>query len=165
MLDPSKGADAGHGDYSAYVIMGWAENDDICYVEADMARRSTPQMVADGVELVKQFRPDAFGIESNQSQYLLEHHFLAEFNNQNILGAHISPLENDVNKVVRIRRLGAMLARGCIRFKANSPGTKLLVEQLKEFPVGDHDDGPDALEMAVRLSGAMLEKREREGRW
>jgi hypothetical protein len=27
-----------------------------------------------------------------------------------------------------------------------------LVQQLKDFPVGDHDDGPDALEMALRLS-------------
>jgi len=26
-----------------------------------------------------------------------------------------------------------------------------LVEQLRSFPVGSHDDGPDALEMAVRM--------------
>jgi hypothetical protein len=25
------------------------------------------------------------------------------------------------------------------------------VEQLQQFPVGSHDDGPDALEMALRL--------------
>ena len=39
-----------------------------------------------------------------------------------------------------------------IRFKRNSPGTRLLVEQLKQFPTADHDDGPDALEMARRLA-------------
>jgi hypothetical protein len=27
-----------------------------------------------------------------------------------------------------------------------------LVQQLQEFPVAEHDDGPDALEMAVRLA-------------
>jgi hypothetical protein len=27
-----------------------------------------------------------------------------------------------------------------------------LVNQLRDFPLGDHDDGPDALEMAVRLA-------------
>lgn len=28
----------------------------------------------------------------------------------------------------------------------------LLVQQLKDFPVSDHDDGPDALEAALRLA-------------
>jgi hypothetical protein len=28
----------------------------------------------------------------------------------------------------------------------------LLVQQLKDFPVGDHDDGPDALKAALRLA-------------
>jgi hypothetical protein len=27
---------------------------------------------------------------------------------------------------------------------------------LRDFPNGDHDDGPDALEMAVRLAGELL---------
>ena len=43
-----------------------------------------------------------------------------------------------------------------VRDKAKSHGTTLLVNQLKDFPAGDHDDGPDALEMAVRLAGEML---------
>jgi hypothetical protein len=36
--------------------------------------------------------------------------------------------------------------------KAVVGGGRLLVEQLRDFPCGDHDDGPDALEMAVRLA-------------
>jgi hypothetical protein len=35
---------------------------------------------------------------------------------------------------------------------ASSPSTHLLVEQLRDFPCGAHDDGPDALEMAIRLA-------------
>ena len=65
-------------------------------------------------------------------------------------------LKNNVNKLVRIRRLGPHLAARRLRMKAGSPGTRLLVEQLKQFPVADHDDGPDALEMAVRLAAEML---------
>jgi hypothetical protein len=30
-----------------------------------------------------------------------------------------------------------------------------MVEQLKDFPAGDHDDGPDAAEMAIRLAVEM----------
>ncbi len=29
----------------------------------------------------------------------------------------------------------------------------LLIEQCRFFPKGKHDDGPDALEMAVRMAG------------
>jgi hypothetical protein len=39
-----------------------------------------------------------------------------------------------------------------LRFTSRSPETALLVDQMKDFPVGEHDDGPDALEMAIRLS-------------
>jgi hypothetical protein len=42
-----------------------------------------------------------------------------------------------------------------LRFKRDSAGARLLVRQLRDFPNGDHDDGPDALEMAVRLSRAL----------
>jgi hypothetical protein len=30
------------------------------------------------------------------------------------------------------------------------------LDQLRQFPVGDHDDGPDALEMAIRLAAELL---------
>ena len=66
------------------------------------------------------------------------------------------PIENRTNKQVRIRRLSPYLSSGRLRFKSGSPDTRLLVEQLKEFPVGDHDDGPDAAEMAVRLAAELL---------
>ena len=61
-------------------------------------------------------------------------------------------IDNTTNKQVRIRRLGPYLAQRQLRFKSRSPGTALLIQQMKDFPVGDHDDGPDALEMALRLS-------------
>ena len=33
------------------------------------------------------------------------------------------------------------------------------VEQLQMFPVADHDDGPDALEMALRLAIEVIHGR------
>jgi predicted phage terminase large subunit-like protein len=65
-------------------------------------------------------------------------------------------IQNQVNKLVRIRRLTPLLSQGKIRFKGGSPGARLLVEQLRDFPNGDHDDGPDALEMAIRLAAELL---------
>jgi predicted phage terminase large subunit-like protein len=124
----------------------------VLHVEADLARRATPEMVAAGVETCRTFRPDAFGVETNQYQELLAAEFEAEFARQSIVGIQPWSIDNRVNKQVRIRRLGPYLSARRLRFR-DTPGTRLLVEQLREFPVGDHDDGPDALEMAIRLAG------------
>ena len=157
-LDPSKGSDARRGDYSALVMLG-VDRQGMLYVEADLARRPTPQIVDDGVELYRKFRPDVFGIEANQFQELLGGQFEAEFRRQGVLGGRPLPLENRTNKLVRIRRLGPYLAGRRLRFKSDSPSTRLLVEQLKEFPAGDLDDGPDATEMAIRLAADLLQGR------
>jgi len=154
-LDPSKGADARRGDYSAFVMLG-VSRQGVLHLEADLARRPTPEIVADGVELYRRFQPDAFGVEANQFQELLAGEFEAEFQKQGILAARPWTLDNRVNKRVRIRRLGPYLSSGRLRFKAGSPSTRLLVDQLKEFPIADHDDGPDAAEMAVRLAAELL---------
>jgi predicted phage terminase large subunit-like protein len=58
-------------------------------------------------------------------------------------------LKNTIKKEYRIDSIEPLLAAGQFVFR-DSPGCKLLVDQLGEFPRGDHDDGPDALEMAVR---------------
>ena len=154
-LDPSKGSDSERGDYSAFVCLG-VDRQGFLYVQADLARRPTPQMVADGVEIHRQFRPDAFGVEGNQYQDLLAPEFEAEFRRQGMLGVQPWLINNDINKRVRIRRLGPLLAGRRLRMKADCPSTKLLVGQLQEFPLAEHDDGPDALEMAVRLAEEML---------
>ena len=96
-------------------------------------------------------------METNQFQELLAGEFEAEFLRQGIADVLPWSIDNRVNKRVRIRRLGPFLSSRRVRFKNDSPGTRLLVEQLQEFPAADHDDGPDALEMAVRLAGELLD--------
>jgi predicted phage terminase large subunit-like protein len=155
-LDPSKGNDARRGDYSAFVILG-VGTDGVFYVDADLARRATPQIVADGVEWCRLFRPDALAIETNQFQDLLGREFAAEFGRQGIVGVQPWSIDNRVNKLVRIRRLGPFLSQRQLRFR-NSPATRMLVEQLQQFPIGDHDDGPDALEMAIRMACELSER-------
>jgi predicted phage terminase large subunit-like protein len=155
-LDPSKGTDAKHGDYSAFVMLGLAE-DGTFYVEANLARRPTPQIVTDGVALLNHFRPNAFGVEANQFQSLLAAEFRAEFHRQGFATAEVQPLDNHIAKAVRIRSLGPLLAARRFKFKTNSPGTKMLLDQLQEFPLSSHDDAPDALEMALRLAGDLCQ--------
>jgi len=149
-LDPSKGKDSKVGDYSAYVRYG-RDGAGYEYVEADVRRRATDAIVADGVEHVRQFQPDGFAVETNTFQEL----FVTEFRREGQrlrIDLPLYGLENTVNKIVRIRRLGPPLAQRRLRFKARSPGTALLIQQLRDFPVADFDDAADALEMSRRLA-------------
>ena len=150
-LDPSKGRQDKSGDYQAYIKLSIGQ-DDVLYVQADMAKRPIAQMVSDGVDLYREFQPHAMGIEGNAWQDLLQPDFSQEFKTQNVLAPDVWTINNSVNKNVRIRRLGGFLAHNRVRFKQDCPSTQLLIDQLLDFPNGDHDDGPDAMEMAVRLA-------------
>ncbi|MFZ5831592.1 MAG: hypothetical protein ACOY3P_16020 [Planctomycetota bacterium] len=159
-LDPSKGADARRGDYSAFVWLG-VDRQGLVYVDADLRRRPTPEMVADGVEHVRRFQPHVFAVEANQFQDLLAGEFEAAFRRAGLTNPRPYPIENHVPKAVRIRRLGPYLASRRLRFRNQSPGAAMLVEQLQQFPAADHDDGPDALEMALRVAVEVLAGRAR----
>ena len=149
-LDPSKGG-SDSADYSAYVQVALG-HDGLLYVDADLARRDASQIVEDGCRLIRTFRPDAIGVEANQFQAVLADEF-ERVSRARGLVVPIYRITNTLNKHLRIRRLTPDLHHGRLRFKANSSGARLLVDQLRDFPSGRHDDGPDALEMALRLFG------------
>jgi predicted phage terminase large subunit-like protein len=155
-LDPSKGRDGKTGDYSAFALLV-VGNDGTLYVDADMGVRHTTAITATAIDLQRSFQPDAFGVETNQFQELLAAD-LQRVADQRHLFLPLWTINNQVPKLVRIRRLTPHLSLGRLRFKAGSPGAKLLVEQLRDFPCGQHDDGPDALEMALRLAGLLLQR-------
>lgn len=158
-LDPSKGRDAKKGDFSAIVMYGRSRNG-LEYVEADLARRPTDVICQDAARHVKRFQPDGFMLEGNAWQELLAVPLRAALL---AVGAEvqITTCENTAPKPVRIRRLTGPLAQRRMRFKARSPGTMLLVQQLRDFPNGDHDDGPDGLEMARRHAIELVSGRQR----
>lgn len=153
-LDPSKGTDAKFGDYSAFARL-MVGTDGVLYYDADLAIRNMAELVDTAIELNRQLRPDAFGIEVNQFQQLLANVIQSRAGERGVLIPQWT-LNNTVNKQVRIRRLTPYLAQGRMRFKARSPSARLLVEQLRDFPNADHDDGPDAAEMALRLAVDLL---------
>ena len=154
-LDPSKGKSDKHGDYSAIVFVGVKNG--LVYVDANLERRPPHEIVRDTLKMVIKYRPQFLGIEANQFQELLVHEFELQcgqrFTDQ--IGIHATPMVNTISKEVRVRRLGPYIVNREFRFKRDSPGCHLLVDQLMDFPNADHDDGPDALEMAIRLPSEM----------
>lgn len=172
-LDPSKGSDAKTSDYQALVFFGRAD-DGTEYIEADMGRRPlvasrspngtqlTDGMVEHVCREYKRFAPECLAVETNQFQQLLLVPFRQEANRTNVDMAFRS-IDNRVNKQVRIRRLGEPLGQRRIRFKSNSPGTRILVDQLKQFPTSQHDDGGDAAEMARRTAIELWNGKQTKG--
>ncbi len=153
-LDPSKGTDSKFGDYSAFVML-MLGLDNTIYIDADLALRNTSIIVEDGLLIQRRFQADGFAVETNQFQSMLADEMFRRANEAGIY-MPVFGFNNQTNKLVRIRGLTQYLASGRIRFKGDSPGARLLVEQLRDFPLADHDDGPDALEMAIRIAAELL---------
>ncbi len=86
-------------------------------------------------------------IETNTFQVVLKD-MLEEMSRRLGLFIPIRPVKNFSDKVARVGSLSPLIESGSILFREDQ---KALIDQLIQFPKGAHDDGPDALEMAVRM--------------
>jgi len=148
-LDPSLG-EGETCDYSAFVML-MLDRQGILWVDADLERRDTHRIAVDAVRLGRSFNPLTLCVEANGFQRLLADP-IARLSRQAGLMLPIEGWTNTASKATRIRSLAPYLARGEFRFRRHSPGTALLIEQLKGFPTCKHDDGPDALAMALEVA-------------
>lgn len=147
-LDPSKGRNARKGDYQAVVWIGYKNG--LFYVDSNIDRKPVPKMVRDYVLWNRERRTAFVGLEANAWQDLLADDYWEVCQE---IGYNADPptlVNQTVNKNVRIERLGKWLEGRHLRFR-RSASNELLVAQLKEFPYGKFDDGPDALEAAMGL--------------
>lgn len=149
-IDPSRGRSDSPGDYAAIVIVGVAPDRQLLYIDADIAVRPPEDLIRTALRLYDTYRPVWVAVETNQYHGLLERLFERESMQRYGIRIPAWPITNVEPKVMRIRRLAPYLAHRELRFR-DTPACRLLVEQLQEFPLGRYDDGPDALEMAVRI--------------
>lgn len=145
-VDPSLGNDDRKGDYSAIVFVGLSGGK--YWVDADIRRRPEGEIASDAVDLYLRHGANQLIVEENGFQRVL-HNAFHEAALARQAAIPCCGMINTGNKVLRVSSLGPMLADGLFVFK-DTAGCRLLVDQLGAFPRGDHDDGPDALEMAVR---------------
>ena len=149
-LDPSKGKGNKYGDYAAFIRLQYHAG--LVYVDADMANTWNMATIIDmAIDLQRRWLAEAFGVESEQFQELMGDNIMDKAKTLDVPFPLYKIGSQSVPKLVRIRRLTPWLAKGIIRFKGGSPGARMLADQLMDFPNGQHDDGPDALEMAIRL--------------
>lgn len=159
-VDPSLGKSK-KSDFSAIITLALdVQTGYMLVADADIERRHPDKIIIDVLEKAKWLRRDfkkryhKFGAETNQFQWFLKEQ-LAKASAKARIYLPIVEVNQTTDKLLRIQTLQPDIKNKYIKF---NPQNKLLLEQLKFFPLGDHDDGPDALEgarsLAVRRSGA-----------
>ena len=147
-LDPSKGA-TDKADFQAHVLVALVRFGTL-YVDCELRREAG--WVERAIDLAQVWNPVELLAEANNTMGLMGPVAEQILKERQAAGRpcqlNYSERINSLPKPVRIRRLSDYLRRGQIRFR-NSPGSRLLVDQLRDWPNGDHDDGPDALATAV----------------
>jgi predicted phage terminase large subunit-like protein len=169
-LDPSKGKKP-TSDFSAFVMLAIGR-DGTAYVDADLERRPSEVIKEHAGKLMKQFEADLFVLEGNAWQdelmdpilLRMQAHGVERGHEKVLIVEHFSSTGGSKVERIRASTIGERLKTRYIKFKRNSHGVRLLVEQLREFPMAEHDDGPDALEMALAQVGNVLNGSHRERR-
>ncbi len=153
--DPSLGK-TDRSDFSAILDGLVAPTGGTIYVdEADIRRRKPQEIVEDAIEHGRRHEYVAFGFEAVGFQSVLKADLERASDER---GTYLPVVEVDhegIPKDLRIRRLSPLIERGAIKFRKTQT---TLLSQLKSYkPKGrQHDDGPDALEMLVRLIGGQI---------
>jgi predicted phage terminase large subunit-like protein len=152
--DPSLGKNK-KSDTSA--IIGIAKDTKTGYMYiavASIEKRKPDVIIEDAIETSKRLRRDykkpftKFRVETVQFQ----HFFKDVMAQRSAEAGEYLPIEevNSVqNKDLRIQSLQPFVKNGYLKFNEKH---KALLQQMKEYPMGKNDDGPDALEMCVRAA-------------
>ncbi len=153
---PAASREPAPGCYAAFVFVGLGLDRNL-WVDCWLDRHWTAtDLTTQAINLVRRYRPGGFSIECNGGQEFLAELMRQEFKARTV-DLPLYGITNFEDKDVRIRsKLTPFLAQGRFRFRKGSPGAQLLVQQMRDFPVGADKDGPDALQMALQLLDNLL---------
>lgn len=152
--DPSLGKNKKSDTSSIFAVAKDTQSGYIYVLIADIEKRKPDKIIEDAIEASRRLKRDykrpyyQFGVETVQFQY-----YFAEIMRQKSaeVGEYLPILEiNSVqNKDARIQSLQPFVKNGYIKFSRKH---KTLYKQMTEYPMGKNDDGPDGLQMAVKLA-------------
>lgn len=147
-VDPSLGKTK-HSDFSAIITLAKHKSTGYMYVyDADIERRHPDRIIADILEKERRLRRDfgrgykKFGCETVQFQWFLKEE-LVKASAKAGLYLPVEEVPQTADKVLRTQTMQPDIKNKYIKFSRRH---KRLLEQLLQFPMGAHDDGPDALE-------------------
>lgn len=148
-IDPSLGKKGAGRDPSAVVIVGLEQHTGKVYVvEASIKKRLPDRIISDVIELQRRYQCHLWAVESIQFQEFLRTELVKR---GAAMGVPIPAraVKPNTDKLLRIESLQPHMANGVLLLH---PSQTTLIDQFRHFPKADHDDGPDAVEMAFKLT-------------
>lgn len=157
--DPSLGKNGSKRDPSALLVGGFNRFTGVLdVVEAKIRKRVPDKIISDIIELQRQWHCLVWVVETVQFQEFLRTELVKRSAAQGmpVPARAVTP---HADKILRIESIQPHVANGLIRLH---PSQSTLIEQLTHFPLADHDDGPDALQMlwAVAVSSGGISYEE-----
>jgi hypothetical protein len=144
--DPAKGGETKRHDFPAIVNLHYSPDLGRCFISCDMNREPVNRRIDTIIRFIDLYKMVAFGVEANGFQQLMAEELTAK--------CPLAPIHqvnnNSVHKNTRISRLALWFQRRFFVYKKGCRHTKILLQQIFDHPNSDHDDGPDALEGAIR---------------
>ena len=120
-------------------------------LKADIKVRHYSELIKAQAAYGREYAFADFGIEAVQFQALFADKSMEDALNQgSILPVRPVQQAGRGSKVARILGLEPLCTQGLVLF--NEFGCETLLSQLENYSPGSQDDGPDALEIAVRLA-------------
>jgi predicted phage terminase large subunit-like protein len=156
-VDPSLGKAGASRDPSAILVGAFDRIEKRLYVfSAEIKKRLPALIIADVIKAQKQYRCVVWAVEAVQFQEFLR----TEIIRQSLAVGIPVPARAVIplaDKLLRIESLQPFMASKNILIHSSC---STLIEQLKHFPLGDHDDGPDALHMLWMLASTSFSQIE-----
>ena len=148
-VDPSLGKTGKGRDPSAILVGGFNRRTGVLdVVDARIAKRLPDRIIEDVIALQKQYKCVAWAVEAVQYQEFLRTELVKRGAARGI-PIPAMPVTPHKDKALRIEALQPHVLNGLIRLHLSQ---QTLLQQLRHWPKGDHDDGPDALEMLWSLA-------------
>lgn len=145
------------GDYSVIMTVGRSPNGIFYVIDTFIERVHPDILLQKAVEKSLQYQYSGIAVEAQQAQ-----EWFADKLSEALRKAgypaltRMKQIKQRTRKALRIESLLPDIQAGRIRFKRDQ---RLLLEMLEMYPNHNHDDGPDALHMAVSAGGSRTKRK------
>ncbi len=147
--DPSLGkAGRNRDDTAIVVVLHHRPTGHLYVLDASISRRTPSDTIKAIIEYHRIRKFKHFAIETNQFQDFLASE-VERMSAQMCVRVSVKKISHTHDKFGRIQSLESMVSSEVLHFCRKH---RKLIQQLRLFPKAAHDDGPDALEMAVALT-------------
>jgi predicted phage terminase large subunit-like protein len=146
------------GDYGSIISVARNRETGVCYVVDDFIERVHPdKLLEKAVELTIKYQYEGMAVEAQQAQEWWSEKLAEALQKKGYPSmTRLKPIKQRTRKALRIESLLPDIQSGKIRFKKSQ---RLLLEMFELYPNHNHDDGPDALQMAFSIAGKKQKRK------